>query len=447
MADRMGEDFSLARVPRSVRRPLWEVTVIRIGAYACVSQVMLGVALGYGLTFWQAMWATFFGSIILQIVSWGVGAAACSEGLSISLLARWAGFGKIGSALIGLAMAVSMMGWFGVQNGFFADGMHKTIGLFPFSVWAVITGMAVTIITVYGYRFLSLVANITTPLFLLVLGWATYSLLVGHDIYALMFEAEPAGERLTMAAAITMVAGGFIAGATTTPDLSRFMRSPKDVFWMTFISTFIGEFLICSLSVLMALALRTSAVFDLILGLTGLIGASIVIFSTIKLNDLNLYSSSLGLSTFLNSCFNKKFDRRILSWGLGGVGTLFSILGILDYFMGFLTYLGIAIPPVAAIIVVDYYFLRRDRLELRQGREHDALPEKCELVNPVTLVAWGLAILTGWATSSLGPWGEYGVPALNSLLIAAIIYWLGMLIYTKVKKVDILYFPKVKYLD
>jgi len=448
MTDRMGEDFSLARVPRAVRRPLWEVTIIRIGAYACISQVMLGAALGYGLTFWQAMGATFFGSIILQVVSWGVGAAACSEGLSISLLARWAGFGKFGSALIGLAMAISMMGWFGVQNGFFANGMLKTIGFFPFPVWAMITGATVTIITVYGYRFLSLVANITTPLFLIVLGWAAYSLLVGHDIFTLMFETEPAGPRLTMAAAITTVAGGFIAGAVTTPDLSRFMRSPKDVFWMTFISTFVGELLICSISVLMALALRTSEVFELIVGLTGLIGASIVIFSTIKLNDLNLYSSSLGFSTFLNSCMNKKFDRRILSWGLGAFGTLLSILGILDHFIGFLTYLGIAIPPVAAIIVVDYYLLKRDRLELKQGREHDQLPERCEFVNPVTLIAWGGAVLVGWLTSNMGPFStEYGIPALNSLLVAAVVYWLGMKLYTKFKKVDIFYFPKVTYLD
>lgn len=52
MANKAGEDYSLARVPQSARRPFYEVLILRIGSLACVSQVMLGAALGYGLTFW-----------------------------------------------------------------------------------------------------------------------------------------------------------------------------------------------------------------------------------------------------------------------------------------------------------------------------------------------------------------------------------------------------------
>lgn len=193
MANKTGEDYSLARVPFSARRPFYEVLIIRIGSLACVSQVMLGAALGYGLTFWQAFWATMLGSVILQVVSWALGAAACREGMSISLLSRWSGFGKLGSALIGGAIAISLMGWFGVQNGFFADGMYKATNVLTPGTWSLITGIAVTIITVYGYRFLSITANISTPLFLLALAWATYSLLSGQDIGALINRTEPAG--------------------------------------------------------------------------------------------------------------------------------------------------------------------------------------------------------------------------------------------------------------
>jgi cytosine permease len=448
MAGNSGEDFSLARVPLSARRPFFEVLIIRIGALACVSQVMLGAALGYGLTFWEAFWATIFGSVILQVVSWALGAAACSEGLSISLLSRWAGFGKIGSALIGGAIAISLMGWFGVQNGFFADGMFKATGILSTPIWAIITGLAVTVITVYGYRFLSITANISTPLFLLALVWATVSLMSGQDISVLMSSTQPAGPHMSMPAAITMVAGGFIIAAITTPDISRFMKGPKDVFWMTLIGTFFGELLVNMISVLMSLALRTSEVFDLMMTLTGLLGASIVIFATIKMNDINLYSSSLGFSTLLNAIFNRRFDRRYLTWGIGIFGTIASVLGILDHFIGFLIYLGIAIPPVAGIIVVDYYILKRDRAELAVTRAKGLLPETCELLNPVTLVAWILAVLVGLFTSSLGPFGaDIGVPALNSLLISALLYWLGMRFYARGRDKDAVHFRKVKYMD
>ncbi|EMY6302287.1 MULTISPECIES: purine-cytosine permease family protein [Providencia] len=448
MANKMGEDYSLARVPLSARRPFYEVLIIRIGSLACVSQVMLGAALGYGLTFWQAFWATMLGSVILQVVSWALGAAACREGMSISLLSRWSGFGKLGSALIGGAIAISLMGWFGVQNDFFADGMYKATNVLTPGTWSLITGIAVTIITVYGYRFLSITANISTPLFLLALVWATYNLLSGQDISVLISSAEPAGPLMTLPVAITMVAGGFIISAVTTPDISRFMKSPKEVFWMTLIGTFFGELLVNMIAVLMALALHTSQVFDLMMTLTGLVGASIVIFSTIKMNDINLYSSSLGFSTLLNAIFNKRFDRRYLTWVIGIFGTIASMLGILDNFIGFLIYLGIAIPPVAGIMVIDYYLLKRDRKELETTRAKGELPPTCEAFNPITLIVWIIAVIVGWLSSELGPFNaDFGVPALNSLLASALLYWIGMRWQARIRGVDTVQFRKVSHSD
>lgn len=212
---------------------------------------------------------------------------------------------------------------------------------------------------------------------------------------------------------------------------------------------FFGELLVNMISVLMALALRTNEVFDLMLTLTGLVGASIVIFSTIKMNDINLYSSSLGLSTLLNAIFKKRFDRRYLTWVIGILGTIASMLGILDNFVGFLIYLGIAIPPVAGIMVVDYYLLKRDRRELDTTRAAGELPTLCEAVNPITLVVWAIAVVVGWLSSALGPWDtDFGVPALNSLLVSGVLYWMMMmLLQARIKGVDTLQFRKVNHLD
>lgn len=448
MSGHTNDDFSLARIPNESRRPLFEVLIIRIGALACVSQVMLGAALGFGLTFWEAFWATIFGSVILQIVSWGLGAAACKEGMSISLLSRWAGFGKIGSALIGGVIAVSLMGWFGVQNGFFADGLYKITHTLTPQIWSIITGIAVTLITVYGYRFLSLTANISTPLFLIALIWATIKLLSGHDILALISNAQPAGNKLGMATAITTVAGGFIIAAVTTPDISRFMKGPKDVFWMTLIGTFVGELLVNMIAVLMALALSTDKVFDLMIALTGLLGAALVIFATIKMNDLNLYSSSLGLATLLNSIFNRSFNRRNLTWIIGILGTLASAANILEYFIPFLTFLSIIIPPVAGIIIVDYYILKRERMILAETKATGQLPEDCELLNPVMLITWTLTSIIGWLTSVLGPFhANLGIPALNVLICSGLLYWINMTLYAKYKNTSIAKFRRVKFLD
>src|SRR5699024_8449742 len=98
MASEHDIDYSLSRVPDEAKQPFWRVLFIRIGAICCVSQLMLGASLGFGLTFWDAFLATMLGSVLLQVVSWALGTAAAREGLSTSLLSRWAGFGKVGSA-------------------------------------------------------------------------------------------------------------------------------------------------------------------------------------------------------------------------------------------------------------------------------------------------------------------------------------------------------------
>ena len=416
------DDYATSPVPADARRPMFEVLVIRLGAFACVPQLLLGASLGFGLSFEQAVWATVLGSVILQMLSWALGVAACAEGLSTSLLACWAGFGRTGSALVGAVIAVALMGWFGVQNGVFASGLFHATGLLNVTLWSIATGLGVTWITVKGYRLMSLIAKIALPLFLLAVSWAAFRLLSGHTIGELL-AASPAGHPLGMPAAITAVAGSFIIGAIVTPDVSRFMRSGKDVFWMTLIATFVGELSINLLAVAMALLLRSADIVTLMTALTGWLGAMIAVVSTVKLNNLNLYSSSLGFSTLVHVLRLKRagsIDRGRVTWWIGSTSTALSTLGILDHLVGFLILLGVAIPPVAGIMIVDYYVLRRDREELLRARKTGLLPAESERLNPVALAAWLLA-----CTSTL-LFPGIGIPALNSLVIGSFSYWVGM---------------------
>ena len=432
------DDYATRPVPRDARRPMWEVLVIRLGAFACVPQLLLGSALGYGLGFREAVWATLLGSVILQALSLALGAAACAEGLSTTLLAAWAGFGRIGSALVGAVIAVALMGWFGVQNGVFASGLFHATGWMNVPLWSVVTGVAVTWITVKGYRLMSLIARIALPLFLLAVAWAAVRLLAGHSLAELL-AAVPAGPRLSLPAAITAVTGSFIIGAIVTPDVTRFMRSGRDVLWMTVIATFVGELTINLLAVAMALLLRTSDIVALMSALAGGIGATIAVASTIKLNNLNLYSSSLGFSTLVHALRLRRgttIDRVRLTWWVGIASTVLSMLGILEHFIGFLVLLGVAIPPIAGIMLVDYFLLRRDRAELDRARATGGLPADSERLNPVALAAWLLAC----ASALLLP--GVGIPALNALVVGSVAYGLGMALAGRLRGRDIARFAR-----
>lgn len=418
-AQPMGDDYGMSRVPFSARHPLLSIMMVRIGALTCISQFMLGASLGYGMTLWDAFLATFFGSVILQVVSLCLGVAGAKEGMGTSLLSAWSGFGRYGSSLIGVVIAISLTGWFGVQNAVFAEGINNLLGHRPGIVVSSIIAGAITILLVFfGFRLLHLTAKITVPLFAIVMIWGIYVVLRDHSIMTLA-SMPPPGPALTLGAATTMVAGGFIVGCVTTPDITRFARTPRDVLWITLAGTLIGEFGVNLIAVLMAHAVGSADIMAIVLQLTGVIGGLIVALATIKINDINLYSSSLGIVTFCHNILGLRLSRGLLTVALGVLGTLLSIIGMLDAFIPFLIVLGVAIPPVAGIITVDYFILKTSQQALIASRQSAELPASCYRVNIVALAAW----LVGFGAGYFITWG---IQSLTSIVVSSVLYFVGM---------------------
>lgn len=221
------DDYSTQRVPDSEREPMWKILMVQIGGFVCLSQFMLGAELGYGMTFRDAVLSTIIGSVILQFIAYGLGLAGQKEGLATSLLSKWSGFGTIGSAVVSLTFAISLIGWFGIQNSVFAQGIVSIIGNNAnFGVVSTITGLAVTLSVIFGFKGLSWTTNISVPAFIVVIGVAVYNMLKGHTISGLITMAAP-GAAMTLSSAITMVTGNFIVGAIIMPDLTRRSRNSR----------------------------------------------------------------------------------------------------------------------------------------------------------------------------------------------------------------------------
>lgn len=418
------DDFSLSRVPKEKRQPLWQVLAIQIGGFVALSQFMLGAELGYGLDFKTAVLATVLGSVILEVIAFYLGLAGQREGLPTSLLAKWSGFGTVGSALVGVAFAISLIGWFGIQNSNFAAGIITISGQhWPFGVVATITGLLVTVSVIFGFKGLAWTTVISLPLFLVMIVLATVNMLEGHSLSTLITMAAPSS-KLTLTTAITLVTGNFIIGAIIMPDITRFAKSGRDVFWVTVVGTTIGELGVNVLGVLMAHATGTEEILPIIYQLTGGLGILLVITSTLKINDINLYSASLGFVNFFRQVFKINFNRGGVTLVVGILGTMTSVLGIIDKFAGFLTILGIVFPPIAAIIFIDYYVLKRSRKILDDSRKSGTLPDYAEKMHPVTLVAWISGALTGYFVT-------WGVQSFTVLVVSSFVYYFGMKLFDK----------------
>ncbi len=419
----LANDFVSSRVPASARVSLFTVAIIRIGATTSLVQFMLGATLGHSMTLSQAMWATLLGSLILEFISLGLGIAGAREGLSTSLLARWCGFGRYGSVMIGLVIAVSLLGWFGVQNAILAKGAICALDLDQnnsavFSWAAAVSGLLLTFLVAFGFRGLNWTAKVAVPLFFLVSAWITIGLVQGHDILDL-YAADPVGPPLTLGAGATLVAGGYMVFAIVSPDMSRYCGSRRHVFWMMTLSIIVGEFIVNGISILLAKALHTSDVVAIMTQSAGWLGLSYALLSAVKINDINLYSSTLGFANALEGITGKKWSYRRLTLTLGVVGTLLSVMGILDQFTVILTLFGVSFPPIAGVMLIDYYILRSHRSILDATRINGQLPGAAAtpVIGWPAMFAWGAGSLFGLLV-------HWGIPSLNSLLVASTLYWL-----------------------
>lgn len=410
-------DFYFTRVPYSARRSLFTLVMVRIGIMTALGQFMLGAMLGHSMSFYDAMIATFLGSMLLEVISLGLGIAAAREGLSTSLLALWGGFGRYGSALVSVLIALSLISWFGVQNAILSKGLNYALDNRPgFIISSLVSGLGLTALMVFGFRALGWIAFVTVPLFMFVVAWIVIQMLFGYNLIELA-TSLPTGSPMALGTAATAVAGGYIVMATTTADITRYCKKNHHVFWIITLSIIVGEFLVNSIAILIAHAMNTSDVVTIMTQSAGWLGLLAVILSAIKINDSNLYSSTLSLAHATAQITGYKVSYVGLTIILGISGTLLTIAGVIEQFTEFLVLLGVIFPPIAGVILCDYFLLKNHRKELDMSRESESLPD------PSTLPAIGWrAIIACISGVSVGLVIKAGIPSLNSLLVAMIIY-------------------------
>ncbi|MCX2949739.1 purine-cytosine permease family protein [Lentzea sp. NEAU-D7] len=404
------DDQALSRVPDQARHPWLSVATQRFGQTTALSQLLLGATLGFGMTFWDAFLALTIGAVLLNAVAITVGLIGQREGLSTAILSRWTGFGHAGSAVLGLVIALSCTGWFGVQTGLAGVTLAGVAGVLPAPVWSLLFGIVVTVIAAYGVRWMAWTAYVAVPAFLLLLGWLVLTTV--NDVGAALSGPAP-GPSIGMLTAITLVTGSFIVGAAIAPDMTRFNRNEWDVVKQTVLGITLGEWVISLAGVLLAHGLGTTDVMGVIGASGGWIGALIVVTAVLKINDWNLYSASLGLVNFFDAVFALRISRAQVTVVVGFAGSVLAAAGIVHQFSHFLVLLGVVFPPVAGIMIAEYYVVRRWRNEIISTRPY--VPRSAPSWVPATVVIWPASALGG----ELLPFGQSSV---NSLVLAFALY-------------------------
>jgi cytosine permease len=200
-----------------------------------------------------------------------------------------------------------------------------------------------------------------------------------------------------------MVAGGLIVGAVLAPDVCRFARTP----WHAAAGAAMAYGL-CFPAVLLLAGFPSLAVGNkdlvaimIILGL-GLPALLIVALTAWSTNTFNLYAATLVAQTVRPNTPHWK-----ISLIAGVLGTALGLAGVSDFLVPYLLWLGIGIPPIAGVYLVNV-----------------------ALGGPVdTSRAWRIEALLAWALGSAWAalpsgwgWQITPVPALDSIFVCAAVY-------------------------
>jgi cytosine permease len=410
------DDYALERVPRPARYHWASLAMQRFGQMSDLTQFLIGATLGFSMTFGNAFLALTFGAVIVEAFAILTGIAGQREGLSTSVLARWNGFGRVGSALIGLVVALSLLGWFGIQTQISGRGLTELVGVLPEPVWSFAFGVLVTVIAMFGFRWMAWTAYVTVPALLLLTGWSIISELSDKPLGELV-SAAPAGPPLSLFAATMLVVGSFIAGAVVAPDMTRYNRTAGDVVKQTVVGITLGQYVVGLAGVLLGLALRTDDVIGIVTSTSGVIGTLVIISATVKINDWNLYSGSLGIVNAVETAVGVRLNRAIVAGAVGLLGSALAGIGILDRFEAFLLLLNVVFMPIIGIMVAEYFVVRAFVGPLSAARADDGtgLPGTYPTWVPLTLLIWlGSALVSHFVT-----WGP-GV--VNGLIVAFVLY-------------------------
>ncbi|MFB1051018.1 cytosine permease [Paraliobacillus sp. JSM ZJ581] len=394
----MDKDFSLEAVPQSYRNGFLKMFVVMLGFTFFSASMLSGGKLGLGLNMQQFIWIVLLGNLILGLYTGGLAYMAAKTGLSTHLLARYA-FGEKGSYLASFLLGATQVGWFGVGLAMFAVPVHKVTGIDMFSL-IVISGIVMTGSAFFGMKALAILSFIAVPA-IAILGSVSVGVAI-NDLggMAELFAYQPETS-IGLAAALTICVGSFASGGTLTPDFARFAKTKKTAVVTALIAFFIGNSLMFLFGAVGSISTGLGDISE-VMFVQGLIVPAIIVLglNIWTTNDNALYASGLGFSNITKI----KKSKMVIFNGI--VGTIFA-MWLYNNFVGFLTLLGGALPPIGAIILADFFLLSKGRYPALEQMTFQA-------IRWPAIIAW----VGGFAAAQWLP----GIPPLNGIFTAIVLF-------------------------
>ncbi len=390
----------------------WSVGVVIFGICLTLPSLYTGAVSAQNLGIVGTAKAIGIASLVLAVMSVPAAIVGAKTRLSSYLLIEFV-FGRKGADFVNALLGLTLLGWFAVTAGFFGQTLHiaftEMFGLSP-PVWALtlISSLLIMLTTLFGFKAIDRLALFAVPLLILFLLYVANLSLNLQGLNSLL-AIEPANPDY-FSTAVSTIIGSLIVGVVLMPDLSRYARSVKDCVIASILGNGLGNSFSMFIAVTPALATGFIDPMTYMISLGVLASAFIIlVFATWTTNSVNLYSTTLAAAVIVPKVPEWKL---LLSCGVLGTGM--AVAGLAEYFISFLEWLGVIVPPIAGIYLADFFVLKRQTFDL------DKLSKVADY-DLAAIIAWLLStfvsVLAFWFEISLT-----GIVSLDALILTIPLY-------------------------
>jgi cytosine permease len=353
-AEIFDSEYETEPVPQDKRRSLLAVTSVWAGFPMIITGAVTGATLVHGLGFARGLLAMVIGNVLLFAYVGALSALAAKRGLNFSLQASKT-FGSVGYIACSALLSTLVLGWFAVQTGLVGASMASSFDVNT-TVVVIVAGVLFTAFTLAGIKALSIIGVISVPLFLVLGVFAAVDASSGDA--NLWSYAGDSSQSVALGVGVTLVFALFADSGTMTADFTRWAKNPRHA-WIATASAFpVGNLVAMLIGGVIAAASQsaTGDVFGVVVSHGGWLSVAAIVFLFVNLGSVCthcLYNSAMGWSTILKS------RMQLLTLVLGAIGIVIAALGIWNHFIDWLNLLGVIVPPIGAIILVDQLLTRR----------------------------------------------------------------------------------------
>ena len=412
-AEVLGHEYEHEPVPRHARRSTFSVSMVWLGFPMIITGAMTGSILVAGMGFKAALAAMVIGNLLMFAYVGALGALGTVRGFNFALLAS-ATFGRKGYVLASGLLSTLLLGWYAVQTGITGNLIHTAFNL-NYLAMTVIAGLLYLLITYIGIRGLHWIGIISVPLFVVLGGWvALDSAASAGWANVLAYAGTKPDMPMAFGIGLTIVLTLFIDAGTVTADFNRWAVDTRASLIATAAAFPFANLVAMLVGGIMtaALALPSPQPF----GLDNMFGymlaqkhawLSVIAFAFLFFNLGSvcahcLYNSAVGWSRIGNG------RMRVFAVGLAAIGILVAAANVWALFIPWLSLLGILVPPIGAIMIVDLYFVRPGATTERDWRAR-------------AFIAWGVGSLVAYGVETMAP--QFST-AISAFVAAGLCYFL-----------------------